>query len=267
MTGSTIAAAKWIVDAHVHFYPRFNLADWVGWLSRNLASCGRADVYAALFAERRDCHAFAELAAGRLRADGVTVEPVSGAGGVALKIERNGSDPVWLMPGRQLVTAEGIEMLAWLTDAEIPERLPAEETVSAICGAGGIPVVNWAPGKWWFRRGAIIGRLLERASPGTLFLCDTALRPNLWPEPVLMRSGSGRGFAVFAGTDPLPLRGEERQAGRYATGMTGEFTVADPFGSMRRLLTGGATSPGRAGYRNGVLEAAMRLGRLAASRR
>jgi len=265
MIGGVIAAARWTVDAHVHLYGRFGLAEWFGSLSRNLAACGRSDVYAAIFAERRDCHAFAELSGGKLRADGVTVHPVSGAGGMALRVRRDNDDPVWLLPGRQLVTAEGVEMLAWLIDTDLPGRLPVDEAVAAIRAAGGIPAVNWAPGKWWFRRGAIVKRLLEHAGPGPLCLCDTTLRPAGWPEPAMMLLGSQKGLPVLAGSDSLPLRGEDKYAGLYASVTTGSFDPADPVNSMRKLLTG-STRFDRVGRRNGFREAFKRLACLAVSR-
>ena len=129
--------------------------------------------------------------------------------------------------------------------------------------AGGVPVVGWAPGKWFFGRGKIVASLIESCDPGQLAVGDTILRATCWAEPLLMRAARRRGCTVLAGSDPLPFAGEEVRAGTYATVLEGAFDKQKPRSSLRELLqTGSACTMGR---RNGPVLMLQRLRKNAAT--
>jgi len=245
-----------VADTHLHLYPCYDSAAFFDRLRRNLLGY-RADARAALLAERFDCDAFGELEAGRLRTGSASVRETGESG--ALLVRWNG-DGVFLFAGRQIVTAERIEVLAAVTASRIADGAPAAETVQAVIDGGGVPIVSWAPGKWFGRRGAIVAALLDRFSPGQLLLGDSTLRPTVWPTPRLMRAARRRGFPVVAGSDPLPFRGEERFAGAYASRIEGAFDPNRPVSSMRQLLRAGAVGA-VLGRRCGPLEVLGRLRR------
>jgi hypothetical protein len=254
-------AARVIADTHVHLYPCHDTALALASLAANLAAgaaAAGAGTAAALFAERRDCRLFAKLRSGELRpAHGPFTVRAGAEPGTALLLE--GGRPVaHLFDGRQIVTAERVEILALAASVEIPDGLPADRVVAAILDAGGVPAVGWSPGKWWFARGAVIGALLRGRRPGELLLGDTALRPARSPEPSLMRAARRAGFAVVAGTDALPLAGEERLLGSYGTLFAGAFDDARPLASIRELLRSPAAVAGTAGSRGTWAGAARR---------
>ena len=146
-------------------------------------------------------------------------------------------------------------------DDDIPDGLSVEETLAAIRSAGGVPALNWAPGKWFFRRGKTVRRLILDAAPGDFIVCDTSLRPTVWPTPRSMRLARARGLRMTAGSDPLPFPGEERQLGRYAAVYGGVLDPECPVASLRRMLTDEGTAIQVAGDRGGLLETAVRLKR------
>lgn len=241
-------AARVVADTHVHIYPCYDLAVALRCLADNL---GRtiAGAHAAFLAERRDCNAFAALR------DGAVLPPTSGLAvrtlpePGALLLIAGGGAPVHLFAGRQLVTAERIEVLALLLEDAPPEGLDAGRTIEAILVAGGIPVLGWSPGKWWGGRGRLARGLLARFGD-SLLLGDTALRPAGSPEPPLMRETRRRGGGVIAGTDPLPCPGEERLLGSYASVLTGSIDPKRPLESARQLLRSATSQTGTTGTRS-----------------
>jgi hypothetical protein len=253
-----------VADGHVHLYPFYDLARAAASLRENLARLGAPGTPAGFLAERHDCHLFRDLAEGRVAIPGAACRP---AGRGALAFGDGASPGLLLFAGRQVVTAERLEVLVLTADLAIDDGLPAAEVIRRARDAGAVPVLAWAPGKWFFARGAVVRRLLDTFAAGELLLGDTTLRPTVWPEPRLMRVGRRLGFGILAGSDPLPFAGEEGVLGRYATALEGEFDVADPVPGVRRALASTGGVGVALGRRSGPAEALRRLRRNSAARR
>jgi hypothetical protein len=245
-----------IADTHMHFYPCYDaaamrhLADNLGELSGNAVKIG-------FLAERRDCNFLAQIAAGGADLGVFKAQPSSEPD--AVSIHRDGKLVLYLIAGRQVVTAERIEVLSLASRLNIAEGLPADETVRSILNAKGVPVLSWAPGKWFFERGNVVRRLINRFKPGEVLIGDTSLRPMLWATPWLMHEAGKRGLKILAGSDPLPFAGEEKYMGTYATIMEGEFNADKPATSMRNLMLSPDFAPVLTGLRCGPIEVARRL--------
>jgi len=74
----------------------------------------------------------------------------------------------------------------------------------------------------------------------------------------LLALGRRRGFKVLAGSDPLPLAGEERRIGRYGVRVRAEFDPEAPAESVRRMLFYGNVFLETAGARLCPLQFAWR---------
>ncbi|GMQ88876.1 MAG: hypothetical protein BMS9Abin09_0316 [Gammaproteobacteria bacterium] len=212
-----------LVDTHVHAYPCFDLGELFNAACRNfsrvplLAGDTAPFVGVLVLTENAGLHVFRDLRAAAeaegadagMLADSswqVTTEP----GGVWV-IDAEGRR-LLLLPGRQIVSAEGLEVLALFVDHNIKDGATAEALVEHIGRSGGIAVLPWGVGKWFGRRGRILRRIvLERGSE--VALGDNGGRPWFWPRPGAFRLARSRGVAVLPGTDPLPLPGEERLVG------------------------------------------------------
>jgi hypothetical protein len=258
-------------DTHVHLYPSYDLPAALAALGANLArGAARSDARfaAAFLTERRDCRLFAGLRSGDLRPAGGPFEVRPGSDPETALLVRADRVVAHLFAGRQIVTAERIEILALATLAEIPDGRPAGWVVDAVLAAGGVPTVGWSPGKWWFARGRIVRELLRSRRPGELLLGDTAMRPAGSPEPRLMREGRAGGFSVVAGTDALPFAGEEGLLGSYGSLFEGAFDPGRPLASVRELLRTPAAVVGASGTRSTWAGAARRWwGNASAGRR
>jgi hypothetical protein len=254
-----------VADGHVHLYPFYDLGRALTALEENLRGHGAGGVPAGFLAERHDCHVFEGLRKGRLQVPGVDLRP---AGDDRCLVRAGESGPrLFLFSGRQIVTAERLEVLALTLDLPLADGLPAADVVRRVLDAGGVPVLAWAPGKWFFERGKAVAALLRRFAPGELLLGDTSLRPTLWGEPRPMREARRRGFGVLAGSDPLPVAGEEGMPGRYATILDGDIEVARPLAGVRQALRSAGGLGPHVGARGGVVETLRRLRGNAAARK
>lgn len=251
-----------IADTHVHVYPCYDAGILLASLTDNLGKLGGKAVKAGFLAERRDCDVFASMRDGKYGPLPPGIKIVSSHEKECMVLDRAGSEPVYLFAGRQIVTSERLEMLGLAVDAAFPDGLTAEDAVRRVQDAGGVPVLAWSPGKWFGRRGEIVGRILQTFKPGELLIGDSSLRPPWWGKPELMIEAERRGFTIVAGSDPLPFSGEESLCGTYAVLIEALFDVAQPVLSVRQALLEGGLKKRIAGMRNGTFKWMLRQFRM-----
>ncbi|HRX06439.1 MAG TPA: hypothetical protein P5306_05025, partial [Kiritimatiellia bacterium] len=204
------------LDAHVHLYPRHDVSRLLLAALDHMPRLAPSDLRVLMLAERADCDWFQRLAQDEIRLPGdrwriVAWDP---DGGVKIRHLPDHRD-LWILAGRQTATAERLEICSLFSESPIEDGLSARDTVRAILAAGGLPALNWAPGKWMFKRGALVRNLVREFPPEQLILIDTSLRCAGWPAPRLYSRARRQGRPVLAGSDPLPPAGEESMAGRY----------------------------------------------------
>lgn len=227
-----------IADTHLHLYPCYQFDHAFSLLLDRLAGENPQAVFAACLAERADCHVYDLLLAGEAPLNDFTIEQTD-KGQLVLRRNNDGKR-LHLLPGRQIVAAERIEVLALCTDALFSDGLPAAELIRSIQEKNGVPVLPWSPGKWLFRRGKVIAALLRDFTPQDLLLGDVSLRPQGWPLPLLMRQGGRLGYATISGSDPLPFSGEEKLFGSYGSRLVSTDQHLTPGELLHRLLAGRA---------------------------
>ena len=204
------------LDAHVHLYPRHDVSRLLLAALDHMPRLAPSDLRVLMLAERADCDWFQRLAQDEIRLPGdrwriVAWDP---DGGVKIRHLPDHRD-LWILAGRQTATAERLEICSLFSESPIEDGLSARDTVRAILAAGGLPALNWAPGKWMFKRGALVRNLVREFPPEQLILMDTSLRCAGWPAPRLYSRARRQGRPVLAGSDPLPPAGEESMAGRF----------------------------------------------------
>jgi hypothetical protein len=242
-----------LADAHVHIYRSFNLTSFLESALLNFQASspagGNSDNYTGLLflTETRNENYFLELAelskSGNDRENllpGWTIVPTYED--CSLYAKSNDDRGVYLLAGRQIVTAENLEVLALATLGEIQEGLPLEVTIQAVIDRGGIPVIPWGFGKWFGRRGALLGNLLQQEEFPTLCLGDNSGRPVFWPWPSLFQQAQQKMLRILPGTDPLPFASEFSRPGKFGFAITGNLNPAKPAESIKQLLKDTATS-------------------------
>ena len=247
-----------VADTHAHLYDAYDLAAALRALSENL---GRLDAGAMRFGfltERGECDFFRRLAddGARVLKGAFTTRLLPGDG--VLELSGNGP-PLYLVAGRQIATVERLEVLALAMTARFPDGRTVIETMRGVLDAGGVPVLAWAFGKWLGARRRIVSAAIDAFRPGELLLGDSSLRPIGWPEPRAIRRGLARGFGVVAGSDALPVAGEERRLGNYGSVLDADMDLARPLASLCRALRAVPFPARRVGRRCGPLEVLARL--------
>lgn len=204
------------LDAHAHIYPFYDVPRLLLAALDQMPRSHPTDLRVLCLAERFDCSFFRSLAQDEIRLPGdrwriVAWDP---AGGVKLRHLPDHRD-LWILAGRQIVSSERIEVCSLFSDDPIEDGQPAETIIRTILKGTGLPALDWAPGKWLFKRGKLVRSLLTTFSPKELILVDTSLRPAGCPPSPAYATARKQGRAVLAGSDPLPVAGEEDLAGSY----------------------------------------------------
>ncbi len=223
-----------IIDAHVHIYPNFDVTTAITSSLKNAANLGINDATNIwLLTERSDCSFFENLEAVDL--NGFSIKRT--ADNCAI-VKNDVDQPVLtIFAGRQLVSADNLEVCALATTFRLPDRaLNTADTIRAVREAGGFAAINWAPGKWFGTRGQIVSTIFESEQPHALFISDTTMRPSIWPTPALMAGAQKRGFRVICGSDPLPFAGEEKFISSYVSVASADVKTDDPQEFVKAVL-------------------------------
>lgn len=246
------------VDTHVHLYPSYAADRLLASAHRHLARWSPGSGVRALCLTERAGHAaFAGLANGSLRVPGWTVQATAEAS--LIGVTSSAGETLYLLAGRQIVTAERLEVLALGTDERWPDGAPVREVLDQVRASRALPVLPWGLGKWLGARGTLMQRLVADASPGDFALADTYLLPVLARRPALIRRAELRGFRILAGTDPLDRRDEEDLAGRYGVEFDGPWDPAAPATSLLNLLRDPAVPLRTIGRRGSLGETLKRM--------
>lgn len=232
-------------DAHVHVHPHADpgaLLD-AAWSSFEALAddVGAHELRAALLlAEMRDARWFAQTrtrgqrVAGRWR---IAPDP---ADECTLRAVRDRAQ-IALIAGRQIVTREGVEVLALATVAEYPDGESLAATLEAIRATpGAVAVLPWGAGKWLGARGRLVRDALRESRLPVLCIGDNAGRPFFWHDRDVLGDEARRHVRVLPGSDPLPLPHEEQRVGSFGFWIEHECEWRRPAAELRALL---ATTP------------------------
>jgi hypothetical protein len=237
------------IDAHVHFHPQHSLLAILESAVSHFRLASRqvcaesAEVGALLLAEIRGADVFGDLLHGRhaqkLNGDGWSLQATAEA--ISLNLVKTTGERVLLVRGRQIVTAENLEVLALFAPVTPPDGLPLQEVIELLWRAGALPVVPWGFGKWWLARGRIVDNLISETDPKKLFLGDTGCRAQMGPEPQLFATARRCGIRILQGSDPLPLPGHQRRAGSYGFLVDAALARSEPASALKQAINEPAT--------------------------
>lgn len=204
-----------VVDCHVHLYSRHDEGLLFDAALKNLGKLAPGADRAIILAEREGTDRFGDLLSGKDIPAGYAFEPVDECSGLIRSTHKQ--DELLVVAGRQIATLERLEVLTLCSRIKIPDGLSFWETLRRADDSSALRTLTWAPGKWLGERGKLILEAIRSETCRPMFLCDTTLRPWGWPRPKVFSFGGKLGIPVLAGSDPLPMAGEELQVGRFAT--------------------------------------------------
>lgn len=254
-------------DGHFHVYPCYQPARAVSALIANLSRLaasarglepGRDVFKIAFLVEGGAYDYFQKILRKEIDFSAAGLEVCAGQEEPCLSFVRDGKTLLVLVAGRQIATAERLEILGLGVSEKITDGLSAEEIIGKILAAGGLPVLPFSPGKWLFKRAEIVRHLAEKYGRD-LIVGDSALRPLGWGEPEIMRRAGGK---VLPGSDPLPLAGEEKYAGRYGFVCQGPFDSSKPLTAIKEIIANKPEAIVTAGSRRSLANVMINLYRL-----
>jgi len=236
-----------LVDAHVHFHPCFDPSAFFDSANENFSRASRKLGFlppppGILVLTESAGHCFFRYfkdSAGREYAGAWVFQHT--CEDISLRGLRGGELKLILVAGRQLVTAELLEILALGCEAQLPDGQPIEVALREVRRAGGLPVVPWGFGKWWFRRGRVLAKLLREQDPSEFFLGDNGGRPRLGLNPPPFNTAKQLGIRILPGTDPLPFPNHSTRVGSFGFVLRGTIDYNKPAEGLKALLKKGDT--------------------------
>ena len=228
------------VDTHVHVHPCFQETPFLDAAAENLAvSPGDEGRISGLLCltETADADWFGEVSE-RLRAPRVAGDRWRFEGtddpNAILAVESGGRQ-IGIIAGRQIVTAEGLEVLGLGLSGFIEDGRPTREVLAATRDAGALPVLPWGFGKWTARRGRLVREMIEDP-PCTFYLGDNGGRLYMMAEPPEFATGRERGMEILPGTDPFPFAWDVGRVGSFGLEFDVDLDARRPFTGLKALL-------------------------------
>ena len=159
----------------------------------------------------------------------------------SLALERENGRSLALIAGRQVISAERLEVLAIGTSRAFAEGTPAGRLVDQIQRADALAVLPWGAGKWLGARGRSLRDLIRDSEEGSLYLGDNGGRPTLW-RPSHFKLARSAGIPILPGSDPLPFSGEAVRLGSFGfTTLADRFDPETPAAGLKDALRSGST--------------------------
>jgi hypothetical protein len=256
-----------LIDAHVHIYDCFDIDKFFDSAYANFKSVAERFNHSndftgvLLLAETSKENWFKHFAD---FADGIDLPEGKNPGNWTFRrtnennsliVESGASRILILVAGRQIVTGEGLEVLALFSTASFKDGNSIKNLIENIKDKDGIPVIPWGFDKWTGRRGYILIRMLEGATNSDFYLGDNGNRPFFLPMPSQFKLAQKRNILNLPGSDPLPFASEVSRAGCFGSFMQNDFSEAKPAEYLKNTLR----NPDRAFRNYGKLERSYRF--------
>lgn len=208
-----------LVDGHVHLHACYGILEALDAAARNLD-----DVRSRLrlsgetsgilwLVEHRDEGASDRLLAATGRD---AVWQADESDGAILRLQHvDQGNRLTVVFGRQIRTAEDLEVLVVGTMESTPSDRPLEETVESWMEQDVLVMLPWGFGKWTGVRGKTIARAYEKYSAQGLRLADTRAHSRIRHRPDAFARSIAAGNPVLCGSDPFPFADQVQAIGRY----------------------------------------------------
>ena len=215
-----------IADSHVHIYPFMTVESVLEAASRNFFETGTSvqgseTVGLLVVADPEGVRGFErilEFGDGSGKVGGWRIESADHR---SVTLRKSSYNPIVAIRGQQLISREGLEVLAIGHDGELRSGLRLSSLLEKVRDAGGLSVIAWGAGKWLGRRGRVITEVIVAESGRSdIMLGDNAGRPRCWSRVRQFDLARESGMRIVAGTDPLPIAGEESRIGGYGVRMS-----------------------------------------------
>lgn len=142
-----------------------------------------------------------------------------------------------IIGGRQVETAEGLEVLALCTLDNFKPGFPIIDLIEDVKKNDAIPVIPWGFGKWLGIRGKILDDLIKAHKDLKISLGDNSGRLAVLPFPQHFKAAKRNGIHILPGSDPLPFTTEYGRAGSFGFLLEDEISETHPAENLKQILS------------------------------
>jgi hypothetical protein len=239
-----------LIDSHVHIYDCFDIDKFLTGAWNNFSAAIRLHGFeqspdrVLMLAETSRDHWFRRIVEST-QSESVPTAPIAeswrfkAVDGDDCAVIASGShgETLVLIAGRQIVTAEGIEVLALGTTETIPDGTPLNDVEELLTAYDALLVLPWGVGKWLGRRGQLVMRFIKSSRRrANTFVGDICGRPSFWPRSQKFSSADTFGVRILPGTDPLPLKSETTRVGECGVFVFATVDMSAPTRELKKIL-------------------------------
>ena len=246
MIATDSPGCSWILaDGHVHFYKRFSERSCFDWALHNFNQAATrleledAVEHVLFLTESADDDWFRSTRLAMLK--GLEIQfgsyrcrPTDEENSLCLETES--CERIFVIAGRQIVSSERLEILALGLNRAYADGQPLHKTLENLLAVDCLAVLPWGAGKWTGKRRRIVVNLFRDAAFADVFIGDSGNRPYFWPCPDLSGPPGGVAPRNLPGSDPLPLRNQERRIGSFGFVLKGPLNTRQPFTDLKRRI-------------------------------
>ena len=222
------------VDTQSHYYPCFDLEQYVQSSIKNLLTAGpgtntnRDNTQAVIFlTDVPGENWFEKLSNQQIKLPGWTLT----AEKQSLTLSRD-QQSLLMVCSRQLNTQEGIEILLLGCQTDILPDQPLNHYVEQYAKEY-LLVLPWGLGKWLGRRGQQVQAAIQQHRHDIL-LGDNGGRPKLWSSVPEFTVADQLNVPILPGSDPLPIPNQVHRSG--TNGVLIESTESQPENQVQQIL-------------------------------
>jgi len=247
-----------LIDTHVHLRPSHDPARVLDGALRHFERAsmrlGAKDCLGVLMlSEAKGEHGYDRMASAQSPVGRWMVEQTEDP--LVIRCRRDDENSILIVNGRQVATSRGLEVLTLASDVEIEDGLGIEETIERGLEAGALVTLPWGFGKWTGNRKAVMLGLVRRFGPAGVALGDSAGRPAGLGEGAIFGLARELGVPILPGTDPLPIPGHSKRAGRYGLWLEGMLDQRAFSADLRERLALPRGPDATIGWRDGLASA------------
>lgn len=144
---------------------------------------------------------------------------------------------IYIISGKQIVTAENLEVLALGTVKDFEEKKPITETIIKVAESGAIPVIPWGFGKWTGKRRKIIEYLMFNKNLPEFYWGDNSGRLGFMKSPADYEKENSNKRRVLPGSDPLPFANQIEKPGSFGFYIKNDPEPDYPFKSLKSFFS------------------------------
>jgi hypothetical protein len=217
------------VDGHVHIYPGMGLQAAIDCAASNLRRVATpAPTQGVLIlADPDGVDGFERLCAARSMHGVLTGWTVGEPSPQFVMLEHHSGVALAVLRSRQLVTREGLEVIVTGARSRLSSGASLASTLDEARASGGWATIPWGAGKWLGRRGRLVSAAIAtEAARAGIVIGDNGGRPRGWSYVPQFRAAADNGIPILAGSDPLPIAGDERRIASYGSIVTLSASLA-----------------------------------------